>query len=218
MGFNMTKAEWGLIGSKKAALLAKERLQGRIIDYKKNPTLCLFCKNPLDYEKRKHKFCSHSCSQKLHNIGIRRHGNDPKKCLLCNNDFRHSGKFCSSKCFHGYSFKKWVEKIEKLGYFEGFKGNDSGGGVAKPKKYVLQKQNGRCSICGINEWLNKPVPFVLDHIDGDSTNWKIENIRVICRNCNGQLPTYCGRNRGRGKRTVINLRGKDGIYTHREKR
>jgi hypothetical protein len=208
----MTRSEGGLIGSKKAALLAHEEKHKRILMYNKNPALCLFCNVPLCYEKRKHKFCSHSCSQKLHNIGVRRNGEDPKKCKFCGGDFRHQGYYCSLKCHFDYDYSKWVERVESTGYFEGYKGNDSGGAVAKPKKYMLSKQNGRCAICGISEWQEKPVPFVLDHIDGDSTNWTIKNIRVICRNCDGQLSTYCGRNKGKGKRTVINKRGEDGKY------
>jgi hypothetical protein len=192
----MNLKEAGLLGSAKALKINQKNYLQRISDYNKNPKKCLYCKKILTYEQRKNSFCSHSCSQTVHNIGIRRHGNDPKKCRFCNKDFRHSGYYCSLKCHFNYDLSIWVKRVESLGYFEGFKGNDSGGGVAKPKKYVLLKQNGKCAICGINEWQGKPVPFVLDHIDGDSTNWAIKNIRVICRNCDGQLPTYCGRNRG----------------------
>ena len=37
---------------------------------------------------------------------------------------------------------------------------------------------------------------IIDHIDGDATNWSIDNIRLVCSNCDSQLPTYKFKNRG----------------------
>ena len=52
----------------------------------------------------------------------------------------------------------------------------------------------KCEVCGITEWNNKPVSFELDHIDGDRTNHKLENLRIICPNCHSQTHTYRARN------------------------
>jgi 5-methylcytosine-specific restriction endonuclease McrA len=51
-----------------------------------------------------------------------------------------------------------------------------------------------CNSCGITQWLNKPAPLELDHIDGDRTNNKLENLRILCANCHAQTDTYCGKN------------------------
>lgn len=48
----------------------------------------------------------------------------------------------------------------------------------------------QCAICGIKDWQGKPLVFTLDHIDGDSHNNEITNLRWICPNCDRQLPTY----------------------------
>lgn len=48
-------------------------------------------------------------------------------------------------------------------------------------------------------WLDPPLAFVLDHIDGDPTNNRRESLRLICPNCDSQLATYKGRNRGKGR-------------------
>ena len=53
----------------------------------------------------------------------------------------------------------------------------------------------KCSICGINEWHNKKLVLVLDHVDGNSTNCSIENLRWLCPNCNSQQPTFCRKKR-----------------------
>ena len=38
------------------------------------------------------------------------------------------------------------------------------------RQYILDDQNGRCAICGIdNFWNGERLNFILDHIDGDAT-------------------------------------------------
>ena len=48
----------------------------------------------------------------------------------------------------------------------------------------------RCSICGMQPyWNNQPLTLILDHINGISTDDRLENLRWVCPNCNQQLPT-----------------------------
>jgi len=66
-------------------------------------------------------------------------------------------------------------------------------------KRWLEKTDNRCSICGITEWNGKPIVFILDHIDGNSDNNSIDNLRLVCSNCDSQLPTYKNKNKGKGR-------------------
>jgi hypothetical protein len=52
-----------------------------------------------------------------------------------------------------------------------------------------------CAICRLYEWQDRPIVLHLDHIDGDRTNHRLENLRLLCPNCHSQTDTYCGRNR-----------------------
>lgn len=51
-----------------------------------------------------------------------------------------------------------------------------------------------CEVCGISEWLNKPLSLQLDHINGINTDNRLENLRFICPNCHSQTDTFSGRN------------------------
>lgn len=53
-----------------------------------------------------------------------------------------------------------------------------------------------CSSCGLSEWMNKPIPLQLDHINGVSTDHRLVNLRLLCPNCHAQTDTWCGKNKG----------------------
>lgn len=53
----------------------------------------------------------------------------------------------------------------------------------------------RCYICGLTEWQGRRIVLIIDHINGAHTDNRIENLRMLCPNCDSQQPTWCGRNR-----------------------
>ena len=53
----------------------------------------------------------------------------------------------------------------------------------------------QCECCGITEWLEKPTPLELDHINGINTDNRLKNLRLLCPNCHAQTSTYRGKNK-----------------------
>lgn len=130
-------------------------------------------------------------------------------CKGCGVTFKYrSGKtFCSSDCRSALT-KPPKERNEKEAPLEYTTRLIESGELHLLKESVIRKHMKRylvdlyghkCMICGISEWMGKPVPLVCDHIDGDSTNSEPNNFRNVCCNCDAQLDTYKSKNRGRGR-------------------
>lgn len=49
-----------------------------------------------------------------------------------------------------------------------------------------------CSGCGLGEiWMGKKISMILDHKNGINSDYRLENLRVFCPNCNATLDTHC---------------------------
>ena len=72
------------------------------------------------------------------------------------------------------------------------------------KKSLLTNKivENKCNSCSISSWLDNPISLELDHIDGNSTNNTVENLRLLCPNCHSQTPTFRGRNINSGSKKV----------------
>lgn len=112
----------------------------------------------------------------------------------------------------GLHFNTFKKKATKLGVY---KPNQSGKGISKPMPILIKTDDilegkhpqystfklknrlfkeglkfNKCEICGISEWNNKKLNCQLDHIDGDRTNHRILNLRILCPNCHSQTETF----------------------------
>lgn len=65
------------------------------------------------------------------------------------------------------------------------------------RKAMIRKHGLVCWICKLSEWMGRPIPIQVDHIDGNSDNNSEENLRLLCANCHAQTDTFCGKNKGR---------------------
>lgn len=58
----------------------------------------------------------------------------------------------------------------------------------------------RCEVCGLTEWNGHMIPLQLDHVNGDRSDNRIENLRILCPNCHAQTDNWCGKNIGRSSK------------------
>ena len=115
------------------------------------------------------------------------------KCVVCGKNLTYG--HISSYCHEHMIEKRNRDRIEHW-----LETGETGCGVSTTlrngiRKYILDSQDGKCSICGMSQvWNNKPLKFILDHVDGNAANNNSDNLRLICPNCDSQLDTYKSRN------------------------
>lgn len=62
----------------------------------------------------------------------------------------------------------------------------------KNKLYKAGLKDRICELCGQGEnWQGNHMSLILDHINGINNDNRIENLRIVCPNCNATLETHC---------------------------
>ena len=120
------------------------------------------------------------------------------KCIVCGKELDGAKTtFCSNECrkeFEEQHYKEYIERWkrgEESGHTPSYK-------IHKyVKRYLIEKNNNSCEICGWNE-VNKftgNVPLQIHHIDGDCTNNSEENLQLLCPNHHSLTENFGSRNK-----------------------
>lgn len=126
------------------------------------------------------------------------HSHPNKLCRFCGKEVEGNNKFCDSSCLVMYNDYIYLNKW-KLGLDNGLRGQCSIN--LRIRKYLFEKYNNKCSRCGWSEInpISKKIPLQVEHIDGDYTNNKEDNLILLCPNCHSLTPTYGYLNAGNGR-------------------
>lgn len=113
-------------------------------------------------------------------------------CLNCGTEnnwsYSSTNKYCDSKCFQEHRWNTVTKPRIELG------GNSD---PATRKKYLAEVRGDVCECCNIgSEYNGKPLVLQLDHIDGNSDNNNVINLRLLCPNCHSQTETYAAKGQG----------------------
>lgn len=66
----------------------------------------------------------------------------------------------------------------------------------KKRLYEEGLKEQKCEICGWAEIsTDGRIPLELDHINGQHSDNRLENLRVLCPNCHSLQPTHRGKNK-----------------------
>lgn len=70
----------------------------------------------------------------------------------------------------------------------------------KSRLYEEGFKDRLCEMCGQGEnWNGKKISLILDHINGIYNDNRLENLRILCPNCNATTETFCKGNYERKK-------------------
>jgi hypothetical protein len=187
----MNASEAGKLGWKATAVLHKARRAKFRAAYDAAPKHCKWCDKPIPYARRENKYCNRHCAGfgRPRKLEKQESATESATCEGCGKAFivKRSclGKYCSNQCQQNNKSRKLFE---------------AGLADRRCARHNLLKSHGNvCWICKITRWQGQPVALVLDHIDGNSDNNQPANLRMVCPNCDAQLPTYKGKNRGNGR-------------------
>jgi len=78
------------------------------------------------------------------------------------------------------------------------KGSGFSRGHLKTRLYEEGLKEPRCEMCGQDEnWRGARMSLILDHINRERDDHRLENLRIVCPNCAATLDTHCGRHNRR---------------------
>lgn len=173
---------------------------------------CLFCGELIITNRADQKFCSTGCAAKYNNPGRTQsletrikisnslrlgEGEYTVKhkeefCLYCKMKLKPtSNKYCNNTCAAKHKeeilVQQWLNNK-----IPGYHNSNGYTLLSAVRSWVFERAKHKCEECGcdkINPHTGKSV-LQIDHTDGDASNARPENLKVLCPTCHAMTPTY----------------------------
>lgn len=118
---------------------------------------------------------------------------------------------------NSWGYKIVADRMDKLqiSFGKKFKVDNSGKTFLIPLEKVLTKDSDynrtklkerlvaegikeyKCEICGLSEWLDKPISLQLHHLNGIHNDNRLSNLQLLCPNCHSQTENFGTKGKGR---------------------
>jgi hypothetical protein len=131
----------------------------------------------------------------------------PKKprtpCVVCGKEPKRARyRYCSNACQMKFQRHEFLRK-----WRAGLASGDIAGvnvelSISKlVRQYLFEKYGNCCARCGWGErnTYTGKVPLQVEHLNGDSSDSREENLTLLCPNCHSLTATYGGADRGKGR-------------------
>jgi len=125
-------------------------------------------------------------------IGCEMNPKKPRnKCRYCGTEVKRTvDVYCNNTCQHNYQTQLINDRILTTGKADN---------ANQVKKLLIKRLGKMCCICKVDSWQGKELPVIIDHINGNPEDNSLGNLRLVCPNCDAQLPTYKSKNKGNGR-------------------
>lgn len=167
------------LGNSVASAVAADKRDEARNTYNQAPKLCVGCNAPIPFEDKRQAFCTHSCAASFNN---RKRGfKSTRTCTKCGAVFPRKGSEHRHLCVTCRD-----PETRRLSSSKG----------TTLKKQLIISRGHQCESCGLTHWLGELIKLQLDHVDGNSDNNAIVNLRLLCPTCHTMTPTWGSKNIG----------------------
>jgi hypothetical protein len=134
---------------------------------------------------------STSISEILRKLGVSDYGSNHSRLseFLKNSDF-------DTTTLVGRKFKRCNDKEVPIHFLSEILVKDRKLNTNSLRKRLIKEGvfENKCEKCGIETWMGEKIVFELHHINGDSTDNRLENLILLCPNCHSQTSNFRGKN------------------------